>query len=792
MERNNQNGNGFGGRYGKFILRYRWAVIVGLLVLIALAASGARFIELATDYRVFFSEDNPQLLAFNELQDVYTRNDNILFVIDVPDHDPFSAQSVKIIAELTEKSWLLPFAIRVDGVTNFQHSEADGDDLIVADLVEDADAISQEGLAKVRLIAINEPLLKGHLVSNDGKLAGVNVTIHLPGESLNEVPSTAAAATALADSLENKYPGTKIYLTGMVMINNAFVSATQGDLVTVFPLMFLMIVFLMIILLRSFWGTMTTVLLIGFSAATAVGMAGWFGVQLTPLSAQAPTMIMTLAVADSIHLLVTMLQEMRLGRSRKDAIIESLRVNFVPVFLTSLTTVIGFLSLNFSDSPPYRDLGNITAMGVTVAFFLSITFLPAVLSLLPIKVRQQKERKSNIFGDWADWVIGRQRLILIGSAVVVIFAAVMVPQNKLNDEFVKFFDTTIRFRTDTDFASEHLTGMGSIEHSIGSGEEGGIAEPEYLAKLDSLAEFYKTLPGVVYVSHFGLVMKRLNMNMHGDDSAYYRIPDERNLAAQYTLLYEMSLPYGLDLNNMISVDKSSTRMTIICKTLPSAELIALSEQGEKWLIDHAPKEMFAAASSSALMFSHLSKRQVLSMINSSAIALILITLCMVIALGSIKYGLISIIPNMVPMVLGFGAWALLVGELGMAQSSVVGMTLGIVVDDTVHFLNKYLRARREKGLSPADAVRYAFNTVGRALFITSVVLVAGFLVLTTSHFKLNSDLAQLAALTIAFALIADFLLLPALLLAIDRSKTIKSYVPSDESEEARSDLAALN
>ena len=792
MNNNDHNGNGFGGRFGEFILKYRWVVIAGLLALIAMAGSGARFIEFATDYRTFFSEDNPQLLAFDELQNVYTKNDNILFVIDPPDHDPFSAQSVKIVSELTEKGWLLPFAIRVDGVTNFQHSEADGDDLIVADLVEDPETISQAGLSRARRIAINEPLLKSRLVSNDGTLAGVNVTIQLPGKSLNEVPSTAAAAIALADSLERLYPGTEIYVTGIVMINNAFVTSGQGDLTTVFPLMFAMIVFLMIILLRSFWGTVTTVLLIGFSAAVAVGLAGWLGIRLTPVSAQAPTMIMTLAVADSIHLLVTMLQEMRSGRSRKEAIIESLRVNFVPVFLTSLTTVIGFLSLNFSDSPPYRDLGNITAIGVTAAFILSITFLPAVLSLLPIRARQQKERKSNIFGDWADWVIGRQRLILIGSAVVVMFAAVMVPQNKLNDEFVKFFDTTIRFRTDSDYASEHLTGFMTIEHSIGSGEEGGIAEPEYLAKLDSLAEFYKTLPGVVHVNHFGLVMKRLNMNMHGDDSAYYRIPEERDLAAQYTLLYEMSLPYGLDLNNMISIDKSSTRMIVTCQNVPSAELIALSEQGEQWLIDHAPKEMFAAGSSPALMFSHLSKRQVLSMINSSAIALILITLCMVIALASIRYGLISIIPNMVPMVLGFGAWALLVGELGMAQSSVVGMTLGIVVDDTVHFLNKYLRARREKGLSPADAVRYAFNTVGRALFITSVVLVAGFLVLTTSHFKLNSDLGQLAAITIAFALVADFLLLPALLLALDKSKTIKSNCPKSESEVASSDLAAQN
>ena len=229
MNSNNINGNGFGGRYGEFILKYRWFVIVGLLALIALTGSGVRFIEFSTNYRVFFSEDNPQLLAFDELQNIYTNNDNIIFVIDVPDDDPFSAQSVKIISELTEKSWLLPFAIRVDGVTNFQHSEADGDDLIVADLVEDAEAIDSGGLAKARRIALNEPLLKNRLISSDGKYAGINVTIQLPGESITEVPTTAAAALALADSIENKYPGTEIYVTGIVMINNAFVTSGQGN-----------------------------------------------------------------------------------------------------------------------------------------------------------------------------------------------------------------------------------------------------------------------------------------------------------------------------------------------------------------------------------------------------------------------------------------------------------------------------------------------------------------------------------------------------------------------------------
>jgi predicted RND superfamily exporter protein len=757
-------------KYTEWILTYRWFVVLTILFLTLISASGVRYLDFATDYRVFFSEDNPQLLAFDELQNVYTQNDNI--VVDPADGDPFSQRSSLMLESMVDESWKLPYAIRVDAVSNFQYSTASEDDLLVADLIEDANSIAKKELSNVKNIAIHEPLLKSRLVSDDGKIVGINITVQLPGKSINEVPEAAAAAYELAEEIESNYPGTSIYVTGVVMINNAFVQAGQNDLVTVFPVMFLIIIIFMIATLRSIWGTLSTISLIGMSAAIAVGITGWLGVQLTPTSAQAPTMIMTLAVADSIHILVTMLQEMRKGNPKRDAIIESMRVNFIPVFLTSVTTAIGFLSLNFSDSPPYRHLGNITALGVIFAFILSVTFLPSVLSILPIKVRQAKKVTTGFLSGFAEWVVNRYRFILGGSIAVIILAISLVPKIDMNDEFVKYFDNSIEFRTDTDFANEKLTGLTTIEHSISYGQEGGISEPEYLMVLESLAFWYEQQPNVVHVNHLGLVMKRLNMNMHGDDSSYYKIPESRELSAQYLLLYEMSLPYGLDLNNMISVDKSSTRFTVTLTDIPSNDLIALSKRGEDWLKKNAPVAMHAGASSPPLMFSYLSRRQVMSMVTGSIIALLLITVSMVFALRSVRYGLLSLIPNVIPIVLGFGAWAVLVGEIGLAHSTIVGMTLGIVVDDTVHFLNKYLRARREHGMTAAESINYAFDTVGRALIITSTALIAGFLVLSGSAFKLNASLGQLAALTIGFALIADFLLLPAILLVVDRKKQI--------------------
>ena len=259
----------------------------------------------------------------------------------------------------------------------------------------------------------------------------------------------------------------------------------------------------------------------------------------------------------------------------------------------------------------------------------------------------------------------------------------------------------------------------------------------------------------------------------------YKIPDERNLAAQYLLLYEMSLPYGLDLNNQINVDKSAIRLTATLETLSSNELISIEERAETWLVNNAPHIKSGHGTGTSIMFAHIGKRNIISMLYATTLALILISLVLIVALRSIKIGLISLIPNLAPAAMGFGLWGYMVGEIGLSLSVVSTMTLGIVVDDTVHFLSKYLRARREKHLGPEDAVRYAFATVGRALLITSIVLVAGFLILSTSAFQLNSGMGLLTAIVITLALFADFLFLPPLLIKIEEKLNAKKLLASD-------------
>ena len=758
-------------RYISFVITHPWQIFILTLLVVMSAGSGGRFIEFTNDYRVFFSEENPELQAFEEMQNIYTKTDNVLFVIEPEGTDVFNFSTLNMIAELTELSWQIPYSTRVDSITNYQHTLAKDDDLLVGDLVDSSTNLSLEDISYVRGVALKEPLLVKRLISPSGHVTGVNVTIQLPGKSLTEVPEVAQFSRELKSKLEASYPNHRIHITGLAMMNNAFGESSQNDMTTLVPMMFLTIIVVLGILLRSFSATISSIVMIFFTIIFAMGLMGWMGWKLTPASASAPTIIMTMAVADTVHLLVTFLHNLRKGINKVDAIADSLRINIQPIFITSVTTAIGFLSMNFSDVPPFHDLGNVVAIGVLFAFVLSVTTLPAMVILMPMRIKAREEQKNGVMNSFANIVIEHRKLLLLVMGGIALSLMAFLPQNKLDDQFVEYFDESVDFRQATDFSSQNLSGIYTIQYSLNQGESGGVSEPKFLEDVEMFSEWLRTQDEVMHVQSITDTFKRLNMNMHADDPAFYRLPASREQAAQYLLLYELSLPYGLDLNDQIGIDKSHTRLIITLENLHTEEMLGIEKRMSDWLDNNIADVAYTVASPS-LMFAHIGKRNVNSMLAGTTLALIVISFILILALRSRRIGLISLAPNLIPAGMAFGLWGLMVGQVGLSLSVVAGMTLGIVVDDTVHFLSKYLRARREKGMDEKEAVRYAFNTVGVALWVTSLVLVMGFLVLSQSHFSLNSDMGAMAAITIAIALIMDFLFLPPLLMKLEEKLNV--------------------
>jgi uncharacterized protein len=771
-----QNIDRIATRFTRGVLRFRWLVIVAATLGAVAIGSGAQNLEFASNYRVFFSDENPELVAFEDLQATYTKNDNFLFVLEPADGNAFSADTLAAVESLTEAAWRIPFAIRVDSITNFQHSYGEDDDLIVEDLFRNPAGMNEAERMRRGDVALAEPLLANQLVTSDGTVTAVNVVLQYPEKSMTEVPEAVAFARDLQHQIETAHPNIDVSITGVSMLNNAFAETGVADLGTLIPLMFGIILLLTLLILRSATATFATIGVIMLSTMVGMGWAGFMGIKLTPISASAPTIILTLAIADSIHILIALRTAMRSGLAKYDAIVEAIRLNFMPVGVTSITTVIGFLALNFSDSPPFWHLGNITAVGIGAAWLFSITLLPALISVLPYKEKQTTgdNRGERAMASVAEFVIRKPRRILVSLGAVTLLLVTFIPSIQLNDQWTQYFDERVEFRRDTDQALQHL-GMYPIEYSVPAFQSGGISDPEYLENLERFTDFLRAQPEVVHVYSFTDIIKRLNKNLHSDDADYYRIPESRDEAAQYLLLYEISLPYGLDLNDRINIDKSATRITATLGDVDSIQTKRLLNATEIWIEENLPFWMQAKPTSAQVMFTYIAERNVSNMIGGTIAAVAAIAVILMFALQSFRLGLLSLVPNGLPVLATFGAWALIVGEVGFSVATVASISLGIIVDDTVHFLSKYVRARREQDGTAADAIRYAFKSVGVAIVVNTVILTAGFLVLLTSSFKVNADMGMLTALAIVFALVLDFLFLPALLLLLDKApSTVKS------------------
>lgn len=761
--------------FAEVVLKYRWFFLIGSLLMAGLAGSGVRYITISTEPRDNFGPDNPQLVAFEDLEETFSRVENIFIAIAPDDGRVFSPRVLRIIEALTEDAWKSPFVKRVDSLTNYQHTEADGDDLLVGNLVEfpddSPDELSSEELMRIRDIAMNEPLVVNRLISKDGKVAGINIDFHFDGTDPDAQLKSAAWITRIKAEIMQAHPDIKVYATGTVMISAAFSETAINDLRTQTPLMYLFVILVMALLLRSVAGVVGIVLTTGLSIVSAMGMAGWIGISLSPMSSVTPSIILTVVVAHGIHLMVSFYQSIRAGDDKQQSMLDSLDINFQPIFLTSLSTAIGFLSLNvLADVPPIQDVGNMVTIGVVFGFVYSLTFLPAVVSVLPTRVKRGESFAATSMGKFAEMVIANKIPLLSISSLVAILLMLLAPMNIISDQFSKYFSEGTPLRIDTDFTDQNLGGLYRIEYSLDTQTPGGVSDPNYLKKVENFAQWFRQQENVQHVGTYTDIVKRLNKNLHGDDPEFYSLPDSQELSAQYLLLYELSLPFGLDLTNQISFDKSSSRMTVSLPSLRTPDFIALQEKGKTWLHENAP-ELEQEGSGVALMFTHIGIRGMVGSIKGALIALVLISLVLIISLRSMKIGLISLIPNMLPGITGFGVWYLLNGEIGQSLSMVLGITMGIVVDDTVHFLSKYLRARRDQGLSAEDAVRYAFRSVGVALWVTTLVLVVGFSILGISDFKLNQDMGLMVAIIISIALVFDFLLLPPLLILLDRDKT---------------------
>lgn len=758
------------------VSRYQWVIALLVnhatplalvnLVMLALLAFGASQLTLSSGIRVLFSPDDPNLLAEIAIEEAYGREDNILLVVDAGDGAIFAQPNLETLQAMTLASWQVPHSRRVDSVTNFLHTTVVEDDITIAALVEDAAALSAGDIEARRDVALNEPLLVGRLISANGRVAAINITLNLQEEGKAQALASAVEyARGIARSAEADNPGVTVQLAGLALTEQTLAEVTAADGASLIPLLFVMVLVVLALLLRSPLAAFCTIVTIMLSVVAGMGYAGWAGMSINSVNVSAPTIIMTLAVADCIHLLSSFLRRLVECEDRRAALTHALNQTLYPIVLTSVTTAIGFLSMNFSDSPPFGELGTISAVGVMAALWVTMTILPALVMLLPFKPSQKKAAQCPM-EPLANWVVTRHNAIFWSFLCGIVLIVGFVPRMELNDDPAGYFSADIPLTSAIATVEEKLSGTQNVHYSLDSGQSGGVADPEFLADAGRFVDWLRQQPEVTNVDSFIDTMKRLNRVMHADDPQWYRLPDSRELAAQYLLLYEISVPYGQDVTHQVTADKSALKITAVLKNQKSA-VLDFEERSRQWLAANAP-HLVTRGAGHAVSFASIGLRNINNMLWGSLFAIVLVSACLLLAFRSLRFGALSLIPNLFPALISLGIWSALVTEVNMAASVVFSMTLGIVVDDTTHFLVRYRQARITNRLPAGEAIRDTLTSVGRALVTTSVVLTAGFLVLVQSDFSVNATSGVLMSLTIVIALILDMLFLPALLLKADR------------------------
>ncbi|MCE9650390.1 MAG: MMPL family transporter [Parvibaculum sp.] len=740
-----------------------------LCFLLCMAAmAGLPRLTLSSDSRVFFDPRDPGLVELENFEHKYGQNNGVLMVVSAEGETAASPRLLAAIGDLTARAWKLPHSTRVESLTNFPHVTSDADSFAVDELVPHPADVAPARAAEAERLALADPLVVNRLISADGKSAGILVNFNLPEEGSAEVREIIAASRALAAAFEKDHPGIDVRLTGNVILLGTFAEAAVSDALLLIPVSLLVTSLMMMLFVRALRPSIAILTLLALSSGSAMGVAGWLGFVVNPASIAAPIIIMTVNMAAAVRVVTTTMAFLGQGLSKSDAIRQSMAIHLRPVTLTNATSAIGFLSMNLAEAPPFRDLGNMVGIGIGFAYVLTFTWLPAMLALMDLKPAQSRsERAMKLLGRF----VNRSYIGLFFLCIVIVAASgTWLRYITLDDDFARYFDQRFQYRQDSDFAEEHLTGLNVIEFDVGAGRDGGVYDPAYQRKLADFLAWLRVQPHVVSVIGIPDITRRIDKAMNaGKPGGGDGIPDDADRIAQYFLLYELSLPYGSSLNDQINVSRSSSRVTAILRHAKSSEIRFLNLKAREWLAANAPPEMHAGGVSINVLFSNVSWINIRSMIGTTIASMLIIAVIVGIALRSSTYGLLSILMNLLPSIVGFGIWGLLIGKIGLAASVITAMTIGLVVDDTIYFLIMY-QAARKRGLSSEAAINEVFETVGTAMLVITASLAVGFGVLIASGFEVNRSLGAQTTIVILANLFIDWLMLPPLLRLMDRRR----------------------
>ena len=730
------------------------------VLLVGVLAPGMVNLKPNFTYRGFFYADDPLLRAFDKFERQFGNDDFVVLAVH-SDSGIFDTDSAQLLQTLTEEMWKVPEVIRVDSIANYNWVHAEGDDLIIEPFLPDDQPLTQDLLEKRKNIALKHEVLPRYLISEDAKTAMIFAAIK-PG--IEAPPNAPKIVGAVRDLRRLHQKGDHhMYITGGPAITLGFQEASEKDVLLNGAVLGTTVV-LLSLLLRSFWGVVLSLLVVFLSIFSAFGVGGMLSIEITNITVIVPQILVAVGVADAVHILVAFFQAMRRGADHKEAAEYSLLKNFLPTLITSITTAAGFFTFLTADLKPVVGLGLMAGVGALLAWVLTYTTLGALLFILPIRKAKLPDKDMQVAEARARMFT--HALETYRTPVVVFFGFLCVCslffalKNTVNSDPFKYFREGFPVRIANEFVEANVGGARGVELAIDSGTEEGIKDPGFLKKVEELQLWIDRLPSVTRTISIIDILKMTNRSLNGDDPRTYKVPTQTELVAQELFLYQMSLPQGMNINDRMTIKSDALRMTVLWTLATSNEV---TEQIK--VIENKGTEMglLVSATGKNRIWQSMNGYVVRTFIVSLTLALFLISGILVVFFRSFGLGLLAMIPNAVPLLIGGGVLYWVNKPLDVGVALVTAVCLGIAVDDTIHVLSNYLRLKQESK-TDREAVENILSTTAPALITTSIILVLSFGTLAFGTFVPTIYFGIMTAVVLTVALITDLTFLPAVLL----------------------------
>ncbi len=761
-----------------FVNRPKTILMVGLIILFSLMA-GLPKLSADFTYRVWFKDNNEWLKRFDAFERRFGSDETLVLVLHSPS-GVFDLETGEMIRELTRDLWKIPTVIRVTSLANHSWVHSKNDDIMVEPLLPEQGPLNQSVLDERKVVALKDEQVPGYLVSKDGKTAMFYANLK---PSLSQSPDYHVAVTSIQDILKKKYEGKgdhQFHLTGNPVINSAFQDSAQRDIQLLFPIVILITIVSLWFTFKSAGGVALSLLTVFTSILATLGLAGWLGFKISTTTALLPQILIAVGVAESVHVLVTYFANLSAGMNRKDALRASVAKNYTPTVFTSITTTAGFISFASAEVAPIMHLGVLAGAGALIAWSNTFLILVPLVRLLPVgkpKAKIEDDEMgaaSPVALRITEWIHKFRYAIVIIFISLTALSTWLAAKNEVNSDPFKYFAKDYPLVVATDFIEEHVGSAVGPEVVLSSGQPEGAKDPAFLRKVEEFQNWVGALPSVTKTVSLIDILKATNRSLHGDEQRYYSIPEQKEAVAQLLFLYTMSLPQGLDINDRITLDNDAVRLSVLWKLHDSITVMK-----NIYDIEAKAKEMGldAKVTGKVPLWQSMNGYVVQSFVDSIFSSTLMIGALMVFALMSFHLGLISMIPNIVPLVFGAAALKLLGKPLDIGTVLVASVCLGIAVDDTIHVMVNY-RKLTKQGKTVSEAFAQIFTHTAKALTVTTLVLVASFGVFAFGSFIPNVNFGIMTALILSIALLTDLFLTPSLLMILEDWKARRSEAKS--------------